>query len=112
MGVIDARGNAAHFTGKGCSPWAGAKSGKNYSCQGNLLAGEAVITDMATAFEDSKGPLAWRILTAMEAAEKAGGDKRGKQSAAILIVRERAGPLGWTGQRLRGRRAEHRSGAL
>lgn len=91
VGVIDAKGNAAHFTGKKCITFAGAKSGKNYSCQGNLLAGEAVINDMAKAFENATGRLAWKILAAMEAAEKAGGDKRGKQSAAILVVRDKAG---------------------
>jgi uncharacterized Ntn-hydrolase superfamily protein len=92
LGVIDAKGNAAAFTGKSCSKYAGDKTGKHYACQGNLLAGEAVVADMAKAFEASKGPLAWRIMAAMEAAEKAGGDRRGKQSAAILVVREGFGP--------------------
>ena len=91
VGVVDAAGNAANFTGPKCMPWAGAKSGKHYTCQGNLLAGEQVVTAMATAFEEAKGPLAWRILAALEAADKAGGDKRGKQSAALLVVRERGG---------------------
>lgn len=94
VGVIDARGNTANFTGKMCIPYAGAKTGKNYSCQGNLLAGEAVVTDMGKAFEDAKGPLAWRIMAALKAAENAGGDKRGKQSAAILIVRDKSGYFG------------------
>jgi uncharacterized Ntn-hydrolase superfamily protein len=88
LGVIDAKGNAAAFTGKNCGKYAGHRTGTHYACQGNLLAGEAVVADMAKAFEASKGPLAWRIMAAMEAAEKAGGDKRGKQSAAILVVRE------------------------
>jgi len=91
LGVIDAKGMVAAFTGKRCSAYAGHKTGKHYACQGNLLAGEAVVTDMARAFEESKGPLAWRIMAALEAAEKAGGDKRGKQSAAILVAREGAG---------------------
>lgn len=94
LGLIDAKGNTANYTGSKCNAWAGAKAGPNYSCQGNLLAGEAVIADMARAFETAKGPLAWRIIAAMEAAEKAGGDKRGKQSAAILVVRDKAGPAG------------------
>src|SRR5204862_6193342 len=72
--------------------WAGGKTGKNYACQGNRLGGKEVVDDMAKAFEESKGPLAWRLMTALEAGEKAGGDKRGKQSAAILVVREGAGP--------------------
>jgi uncharacterized Ntn-hydrolase superfamily protein len=91
VGIIDAKGNAGNFTGKKCITYAGAKSGKNYSCQGNLLAGEAVINDMARAFEETEGKLAWRIMAALEAAEKAGGDKRGKQSAAILIVKDKGG---------------------
>ena len=91
VGIIDANGNAATFTGSKCQAWAGGKTGKNYACQGNILAGEAVVTGMAKAFEDAKGPLAWRIMAALEAAEKAGGDKRGKQSAAILVVREKGG---------------------
>jgi uncharacterized Ntn-hydrolase superfamily protein len=95
LGVIDAKGNAAAFTGERCGKYAGHKTGKHYACQGNLLAGEAVVTDMAKAFEENKGPLAWRIMAAMEAAEKAGGDKRGKQSAAILVVREGSGRGGY-----------------
>jgi uncharacterized Ntn-hydrolase superfamily protein len=93
LGMVDAKGEAANFTGPECISWAGGKSGKHYTCQGNLLAGEAVVTDMAKAFEESKGPLAWRLMVALEAAEKAGGDKRGKQSAAILVVREHGGPF-------------------
>lgn len=90
-GIVDASGNPATFTGAKCNAWAGGKTGKHYTCQGNILAGEAVVNDMAKAFEDTKGPLAWRIMAALEAAEKAGGDKRGKQSAAILVVRDKAG---------------------
>lgn len=93
VAIIDAKGNVAHFTGKGCDPWAGAAVGKHCVCVGNLLAGPAVVKDMAAGFERSKGPLAWRILDALEAGEKAGGDKRGKQSAALLVVREKAGYL-------------------
>ena len=92
LGVVDAKGNVASFTGKKCNTYAGHKTGTNYACQGNLLAGEQVITDMAKAFEEAKGPLDWRIMTALEAADQAGGDKRGKQSAAVLVVRAGAGP--------------------
>src|SRR5262245_26551709 len=94
LGIVDAKGNVANFTGKRCNAWAGAKSGKHYSCQGNLLTGEKVIEEMAKAFESAEGSLAWRLMAALEAGEKAGGDKRGKQSAAILVVREGAGPNG------------------
>jgi uncharacterized Ntn-hydrolase superfamily protein len=95
LGVIDGKGDVASFTGKKCTAWAGHKTGKHYACQGNILAGEAVINDMAKAFEEAKGPLAWRIMTSLHAADKAGGDKRGKQSAAILIVRANGGPNGF-----------------
>jgi uncharacterized Ntn-hydrolase superfamily protein len=95
VGIVDAKGNAATFTGKKCIDWAGGKTGKYYTCQGNILAGEAVVADMAKAFESAKGPLAWRIIAALEAAEKAGGDKRGKQSAAILVVRDKSGYSGY-----------------
>jgi uncharacterized Ntn-hydrolase superfamily protein len=95
FGLVDAKGKAAAFTGKKCLAYAGHKTGENYTCQGNILAGEAVINDMAKAFEETKGPLAWRMLAALEAADKAGGDKRGKQSAAILVVRDKAGPNGF-----------------
>jgi uncharacterized Ntn-hydrolase superfamily protein len=94
LGLIDAKGKVAAFTGAECIAYAGHKMGENYTCQGNILAGEAVITDMAKAFEEAKGPLAWRMMAALEAADKAGGDKRGKQSAAILVVRDKNGPNG------------------
>jgi uncharacterized Ntn-hydrolase superfamily protein len=93
-GVVDGKGNVANFTGKRCQPWAGARSGKHYTCQGNLLAGKEVVEAMAQAFEAGRGPLAWRLLAALEEGEKAGGDKRGKQSAALLVVRADAGPNG------------------
>jgi uncharacterized Ntn-hydrolase superfamily protein len=92
LGLVDAKGRAAAFTGKECLAFAGHKTGENYACQGNILASEKVINDMATAFEQTKGPLAWRMMAALEAADKAGGDKRGKQSAGILVVRDQRGP--------------------
>lgn len=94
LGLVDAKGNVVAFTGKKCNAWAGHKTGKHFACQGNLLAGEAVIDAMAKAFEEAKGPLAWKLMAALEAGDKAGGDKRGKQSAAIVVVRDRAGPNG------------------
>lgn len=95
VGIVDAKGNAATFTGSKCQAWASGKTGKNYTCQGNILAGEAVVNDMSKAFEEATGPLAWRLLASLEAAEKAGGDKRGKQSAAILVVRDKSGYSGF-----------------
>jgi len=95
VGVVDAKGNTANHTGKQCNPWAGAKSGKHYTCQGNLLAGPEVVEAMAEAFEKTEGPLAWRLMAALEAGDSKGGDKRGKQSAAIFIVREKGGAGGY-----------------
>jgi uncharacterized Ntn-hydrolase superfamily protein len=95
LGIVDAKGEVAVFTGKRCNPWAGHKTGKHYTCQGNLLTGEDVIDAMAKAFEESPGPLAWKLMAALEAGDKAGGDKRGKQSAAIVVVRDGAGPNGF-----------------
>lgn len=91
VGIIDAQGNTAIFHGKECTAWYGGKSGKNYACQGNLLTGPEVIDAMAEAFEKATGPLAWRLARSLEAGEKAGGDKRGKQSAGLLVVRAGSG---------------------
>jgi uncharacterized Ntn-hydrolase superfamily protein len=95
VGMVDSRGEVAVFTGAKCLAWAGSRTGKHYTCQGNLLTGEDVVAEMAKAFEAAKGPLAWRLMAALEAGEKAGGDRRGKQSAAILVVREKGGPGGF-----------------
>ncbi len=95
LGLVDKEGKAVTFTGKKCMAYAGGKTGKHYACQGNILAGEKVIDDMAATFErKAKWPLAWRMWAALEAGEAAGGDKRGKQSAALFIVREGGGPYG------------------
>jgi len=99
VGVIDAKGSAVAFTGAKCISWAGHKVGKNYACQGNLLAGEAVINEMAKAFEEAKGTLPWKLMAALEAGDKAGGDKRGKQSAAILVVGDKTGGRGGVADR-------------
>lgn len=98
VGMVDAQGRAASFTGKRCTPWAGHKTGDHYAAQGNLLAGEAVVTDMATAFEKARkqpnSQLADWLIAAVTAAEAAGGDKRGRQSAALLVVRDKGGYAG------------------
>jgi uncharacterized Ntn-hydrolase superfamily protein len=92
LGLVDKDGHAATFTGKKCLAYAGGKTGENYACQGNILAGEKVIDEMARAYEaKAKWPLAWRLMAALEAGDRAGGDKRGKQSAAVLVVREGGG---------------------
>ncbi len=94
VGIVDRNGDAATFTGEQCMPWAGGKTGKHFACQGNILKGPEVVDEMAKAFENAKGPLAWRLFGALEAGDKAGGDKRGKQSAAIYVVREKGGYAG------------------
>src|SRR2546422_8110380 len=104
VGVVDARGRAASYTGKECFPWAGHLVGKNFACQGNILAGEAVVKSIARAFEVTQGDLPVRLLAALSAGQRAGGDKRGQQSAALLVVREGGGYGGfndrWIGVRV------------
>jgi uncharacterized Ntn-hydrolase superfamily protein len=90
--VIDSTGRTAAFTGPRASPWAGHRYGKLCTAQGNILAGEEVVNGMVKAFEDAPGPLALRLQAALEAGQSAGGDKRGMQSAALLIVRKDGGP--------------------
>jgi [ribosomal protein S5]-alanine N-acetyltransferase len=87
VGVVDWRGTAAAFTGGKADEWKGHYTGRGYSTQGNILAGEGVIAQTASTFEQSKGPLVYRLLDAMDAGQEAGGDSRGRQSAAILIVK-------------------------
>ena len=89
--VMDAEGNVSTHTGKKASFWAGHKYGKNSSAQGNILASEAVVNDMVKAFENTKGHISMRLLKALEAGQNAGGDTRGMQSAAILIVKKDGG---------------------
>ncbi len=96
VGIVDAKGRAAAFTGKECFPWAGHRVGRGYACQGNILSGEGVVADMAEGFEAAEGDLADRLLVALEAGQRAGGDRRGQQSAALLVVREKAGYGGFT----------------
>jgi len=91
VGVIDAAGNAANFTGDGCWPWAGGRIGDTYSVQGNILAGPEVADAMAVAFEVAEGDLATRMVAALAAGQAAGGDVRGRQSAAVLVVRQGGG---------------------
>lgn len=90
-GAVDARGRAATFTGAECFPWAGGLTGDGFACQGNILAGEQVVAAMAEAFVTTRGPLSRRLLAALAAGDRAGGDRRGKQSAALLVVREGGG---------------------
>jgi len=89
--VMDAMGNVATHTGSQASDWAGHRIGTHVSAQGNILAGQAVVDDMVAAFESTDGHLSMRLLAALEAGQAAGGDKRGMQSAAMIIVKEGAG---------------------
>lgn len=88
LGVIDAQGRACSFTGDECLQWAGSRTGTHYTVQGNILTGPEVLDAMAQAFEEAQGELALRLLAALDAGQAAGGDRRGMQSAALLIVRE------------------------
>lgn len=91
VAMVDAQGQVAAHTGSDCHDWAGHKTGNGFSVQGNLLAGEAVIEAMASGFLTSEGELADRLVRALRAGEVAGGDRRGKQSAAIHVVRVNGG---------------------
>ena len=95
LGVVSADGRAATFTGAECHAWAGGRLGSNFAVQGNILAGEAVVQAMAESLEKSEGgELAQRMIDALAAGQAAGGDKRGMQSAALLVVREGWGYAG------------------
>ncbi len=89
--VMNAKGEYAAFTGPKATPWAGNKGGKFCTAQGNILAGEEVVNGMLEGFENTTGHIALRLLAALEAGQKAGGDKRGMQSAAMLIVKKKGG---------------------
>src|SRR5919202_1394623 len=92
LGVVDAQGRSASFTGSGCHDWAGGRTGDCYAAQGNILVSEATVDALADTFESSRGrPLAERLLDCLAAAQAAGGDKRGQQSASLLIVERDAG---------------------
>lgn len=91
LAVMNARGEAAAYTGPKASTWSGHKTERYVTAQGNILAGEAVVNDMVAAFNDTEGHLSLRLVAALEAGQAAGGDTRGMQSAAMLIVKEDGG---------------------
>ena len=95
LAIVDANGVVSAWTGKGCIPEAGHIIGDNFSVQANLMLNNRVWPAMAEAFQQAKGSLAERMVTALEAAQKAGGDIRGKQSAAILVVRKESTGKSW-----------------
>ena len=90
-GVVDRAGGAASFTGRQCHAWAGGRTGDGWAAQGNVLTGPEVVDALAEAYEATPGPLAVRLATALLAADRAGGDRRGRQSAALLVVSEGGG---------------------
>lgn len=87
LGLVAADGRAAAWTGSECLSWAGHEVGDGFAVQGNILAGEQVVSEMARAFRDARGALADRLLAALVAGQEAGGDVRGQQSAALLVER-------------------------
>jgi uncharacterized Ntn-hydrolase superfamily protein len=92
VGVVDAHGRAATYTGSECLDWAGGTTGPGYAAQGNILVSEATVEALASTFEGTQGrPLAERLLACLTAAQAAGGDRRGQQSAALLVVRKDGG---------------------
>jgi uncharacterized Ntn-hydrolase superfamily protein len=95
VAMVDAKGNIAAFTGPSCIPDAGDVQGEQFSCQANLMANAKVWPAMKAAYESAQGDLAERLMQALEAAEKAGGDIRGRQSAAILVVKGTASGKPW-----------------
>ena len=92
LGVVDGQGRAATFTGEECHDWAGGRTGKSYAAQGNILVSQATVDALAGTFEATAGkPLAVRLIDCLDAAQAAGGDSRGQQSAALLVVEKDGG---------------------
>jgi uncharacterized Ntn-hydrolase superfamily protein len=91
LGIVDSKGRAAAYTGSACFDYAGHVVGEGFACQGNILFGRPVVDGMARAFESTPGDLPERLLAALSAAQREGGDRRGMQSAALLVVREKGG---------------------
>jgi uncharacterized Ntn-hydrolase superfamily protein len=92
VGIVDRNGGSASFTGEECFDWAGGVTGPCFAAQGNILVGEETVTALAAAFVESEGrPLAERLLECLAAAQAAGGDRRGQQSAALLVVERDGG---------------------
>lgn len=95
-GIVDSKGGAATYTGENCLDWAGGLTGDHFAIQGNILTGPEVAEAMQKAYLDARGPLADRLLQSLLAGDRSGGDSRGRQSAAVLLVREEGGYLGMT----------------
>ena len=100
VGIVDRQGNAASYTGEKCHDWAGGVTGRCYAAQGNILVSEETVQAMARAFVGTEGELAFRLLEALDAGQRAGGDARGRQSAALLVVQEKAGYGGFNDRKV------------
>jgi len=96
VAIVDGKGDVAVHTGSECMEWAGHVTGAGYSCQGNILSSSKVVQSMADAYEETSGDLVDRLLRALSAGQAAGGDRRGEQSAALLVVRDKGGYEGFT----------------
>lgn len=107
--ILDAKGRSAGWSGPGTSDWKGHRCGTNYCAQGNILSGPEVVDAMAKSFETSSGPLAERLMAALDAAEAAGGDARGMQSAALMVTRPLGGSGGFSDRVLDIRVDDHRT---
>jgi uncharacterized Ntn-hydrolase superfamily protein len=91
VGIVDLQGNAISFTGSECYDWAGGKSGDGIACQGNILVSKETVEAMYNIYQETKGDLAEKLMCALEAGQKAGGDSRGQQSAHLLVHRKNGG---------------------
>lgn len=111
VGVVDFEGESATFTGEECLEWAGGTAGEGFAAQGNILTGPEVIEEMVRAFTSVSGALADRLLAALSAGDRAGGDRRGRQSAALLVVRE-SGGYGGANDRATDLRVDDHSGPV
>ena len=107
LGLVDSQGHAAAFTGRECMEWAGHIVGDGFCCQGNILASKLVVAEMARAFEHTQGALAARLIAALVAGQVAGGDRRGQQSAGVLVVQARGGYGGYNDRLIDLRVDEH-----
>lgn len=96
VGIVDMRGGSATFSGSECLTWYGGRTAPAVAVQGNILLSEETVVAMLEAFKATSGALAWRLLAALKAGDRAGGDRRGKQSAALLVVRPEGGYGGFT----------------
>jgi len=107
VGIVDAHGRTATFTGPNCFPWAGGMTGPNFAAQGNILVGEDTVRALAETYQQAQGSLAHRLVEALAAGQRAGGDSRGQQSAALLVVREAGGYGGFNDRMIDLRVDEH-----